>query len=120
MSRDLVAVLVFEDESGFWLVSPLKRSSSPWVRTPTIRTSMTYHARINLIGALATTSAAKGFDWAPNAIVIQSRSVREFIAAHSRVDVSHFSSYALKLNPMDFVCTEMSEFLAGRAPLQIS
>lgn len=40
------------DESGFSLVSPLKRSWSPRGQTPTARTSLNHHQRLNLLGAL--------------------------------------------------------------------
>ena len=43
---------MLEDESGFSLVSPLKRSWSPRGHTPTIRTSLSHHQRLNLLGAL--------------------------------------------------------------------
>jgi transposase len=48
----LRATLVLEDESGFSLVSPLKRSWSPRGQTPTLRTSLSHHQRLNLLGAL--------------------------------------------------------------------
>jgi len=47
---------MFEDESGFSLVSPLKRSWSPRGRTPAIRTSLNHHQRLNLLGALLVRS----------------------------------------------------------------
>ena len=47
-----MATLVFEDESGFSLVSPLKRSWSLRGHTPTLRTSLQHHQRLNLLGAL--------------------------------------------------------------------
>jgi transposase len=40
------------DESGFSLLSPLKSSWSPRGETPTIRTSLSHHERLNLLGAL--------------------------------------------------------------------
>jgi hypothetical protein len=43
---------MLEDESGFSLVSPLKRSWSPRGQTPAIRTSLQHHQRLNLLGAL--------------------------------------------------------------------
>jgi len=43
---------VFIDESGFSLASPLKRSWSPRGQTPTARTSLDHHQRLNLFGAL--------------------------------------------------------------------
>jgi len=48
----LKATLVLIDESGFCLVSPLKRSWSPRGQTPTARTSLNHHQRLNLFGAL--------------------------------------------------------------------
>lgn len=45
-------MLVLEDESGFSLVSPLKRSWSPRGQTPMARTSLNHHPRLNLMGAL--------------------------------------------------------------------
>jgi transposase len=41
-----------EGESGFSLVSPLKRTWSPRGQTPIIRTSIQHHERINLLGGL--------------------------------------------------------------------
>lgn len=46
------ATFVFLDESGFCLVSSLRRSWSKRGRTPLVRTQITHHARINVIGAL--------------------------------------------------------------------
>lgn len=43
---------MLEDESGFSLVSPLKRSWARRGHTPTIRTSLAHHQRLNLLGAL--------------------------------------------------------------------
>ena len=40
------------DESGFCLVSPLKRSWSPRGHTPKARTSLNHHQRLNIFGAL--------------------------------------------------------------------
>jgi transposase len=50
--RELNAVVALEDESGFSLVSPLKRTWAPRGETPTIRTSISHHDRLNIIGAL--------------------------------------------------------------------
>jgi transposase len=44
--------LILEDESGFSLVSPLKRTWAPRGQTPTIRTSLNHHERLNLLGAV--------------------------------------------------------------------
>lgn len=46
------ATLALEDESGFSLVSPLKRTWAPRGETPIVRTSISHHDRLNLIGAL--------------------------------------------------------------------
>jgi putative transposase len=50
---------VFPDESGFSLVSPLKRTRAPRGRTPVIRTSIEHNQRLNLIGALCLTPAGR-------------------------------------------------------------
>lgn len=47
-----MATLVLEDESGFSLVSPLKRSWARRGHTPTLYTSLQHHQRLNLLGAL--------------------------------------------------------------------
>lgn len=47
------------DESGFSLLSPLKYSWSPRGETPTIRTSLSHHQRLNLIGALCVSPGAR-------------------------------------------------------------
>ncbi len=47
------------DESGFSLLSPLKRS---WLRrgqTPTVRTSLSHHERLNVLGALCVTAGGR-------------------------------------------------------------
>lgn len=46
------ATLVLEDESGFSLVSPLKRTWSRRGQTPVRKTSIDHHQRLNLLGAL--------------------------------------------------------------------
>ena len=43
---------MLEDESGFSLVSPLKRTWAPRGQTPVIRTSLNHHQRLNLLGAI--------------------------------------------------------------------
>lgn len=50
--------MIFLDETGFSLVSPLKASWAPIGHTPRIRTSLSHQQRLNLIGALM--SSAKG------------------------------------------------------------
>jgi transposase len=47
--------LGFEDESGFSLVSPLKRTWAPCGETPVVRTSIAHHDRVNVIGAVFLT-----------------------------------------------------------------
>ena len=51
--------MVFLDESGFSLVSALKRTWAPRGQTPTIRTSIQHHERVNLIGAVCVSPAAR-------------------------------------------------------------
>lgn len=43
---------MLEDESGFSLVSPLKRTWAPRGQTPVVRTSLNHHQRLNLLGAV--------------------------------------------------------------------
>jgi hypothetical protein len=50
--RELKATLALKDESGFSLVSPLKRTWSPRGQTPVTRTSLNHHQRLNLFGAV--------------------------------------------------------------------
>lgn len=47
--------MIFPDESGFSVVSPLKRTWAPRGQTPTIYTSIKRSDRLNLIGALGVT-----------------------------------------------------------------
>jgi len=46
------ATLGLEDEAGFTLVSPLKRTWSRQGQTPVIRTSIDHHDHLNLLGVL--------------------------------------------------------------------
>jgi hypothetical protein len=46
------ATLGLEDEAGFTLVSPLKRTWSRRGQTPVIRTSIDHHDHLNLLGVL--------------------------------------------------------------------
>jgi transposase len=55
----LRGTLVFEDESGFSLVCPLKRTWAPRGQTPKVRTSLQHNQRINVIGALLITPAGR-------------------------------------------------------------
>ena len=48
-----------EDESGFSLVSPLKRTWAPRGQTPTVRTSLDHHERLNLLGGLRVSPAQR-------------------------------------------------------------
>jgi len=43
---------VLLDESGFSLVSPLKRTWAPCGQTPVVRTSLNHHQRLNLFGTI--------------------------------------------------------------------
>jgi transposase len=51
--------LVFEDESGFSLVSPLKGTWAPRGQTPVIRTQISHHQRVNALGALLVTPGGR-------------------------------------------------------------
>ncbi len=44
--------MVLEDESGFSLVSPIKRTWARRGQTPILRTSLDHHTRLNFFGAL--------------------------------------------------------------------
>ncbi len=48
------------DESGFSLLSPLKRTWARRGHTPTVRTSLSQHERLNLLGALCVTAGGRG------------------------------------------------------------
>jgi transposase len=50
---------VLIDESGFSLVSPLKRSWSPRGQTSAVRTSLNHHQRLNVLGALLVSPCIK-------------------------------------------------------------
>jgi putative transposase len=51
--------LVFPDESGFSLVSPLKRTWARRGQTPVLRMSIEHNQRLNLIGAWCLTPARR-------------------------------------------------------------
>jgi len=53
------ATLVFEDESGFSLVAPLKRTWARRGQTPVMRTQIGHHERLNLLGALSVLPSGK-------------------------------------------------------------
>ena len=53
------ATLILEDESGFSLVSPLKRTWSRRGQTPVQKTSIDHHQRLNLLGALLVSPQGK-------------------------------------------------------------
>ena len=53
------ATLVLEDESGFSLVSPLKRTWSRRGQTPVQKTSIDHHQRLNVLGALLVSTKGK-------------------------------------------------------------
>jgi putative transposase len=44
------------------------------------------------------------------------KKVREFLSQHSRIHVYTFPTSAPELNPVEFVWTQMEEYLASRAP----
>jgi putative transposase len=51
--------LIFEDESGFSLVSPLKGTWAPRGQTPVIRTQISHYQRVNALGALLVTPTGR-------------------------------------------------------------
>ncbi len=51
--------MVFPDESGYSLVSPLKRTWARRGQTPVIRTSIEHNQRLNLIGAWCLSPAGR-------------------------------------------------------------
>jgi transposase len=55
----LKATLGLEDEAGFTMVSPVKRTWSRRGQTPTFRTRIDHHDRLNLFGILLVSSTGK-------------------------------------------------------------
>lgn len=55
-----------------------------------------------------------------NAPIHRRASVRRYLQAHRRVQVIPFPRYAPELNPVEFVWTQLSQSLAGRAPVEIA
>lgn len=51
--------MVVEDETGFSLVSALKRTWAKSGQTPTVRTSLDHHERLNLLGGLRVSPAKR-------------------------------------------------------------
>jgi hypothetical protein len=47
------------DESGFSLLSPLQCTWSRRGHTPTVRTSLWHHERLNVLGALCVTTGGR-------------------------------------------------------------
>jgi transposase len=142
---------VLEDESGFSLVSPLKRSWSPRGHTPTLRTSLQHHQRLNLLGALLvgwngrirlTTRSyrcsLRGEEVVaflkqilrivPGEIILvwdnhpihKRQLVQVFLAQYPRVHLYYFPICAPELNPVEFVWTQVSEYMANFAPHMIA
>jgi putative transposase len=50
---------VIIDESGFSMVSPLKKTWAPVGETPMVKTSISHHTRVNVIGALLVSPAGR-------------------------------------------------------------
>lgn len=50
---------MFEDEAGFSMVSPIKRTWSRRGKTPVIRTSLDHHERLNILGAVLVSPKGK-------------------------------------------------------------
>ena len=59
--RELNATLILQDESGYSLVCPLKRTWSRRGQTPIIRTSINHHQRLNLVGGVIVLPGQKHF-----------------------------------------------------------
>jgi len=140
--------LIFLDESGFSLVSPLKSTWAPRGQTPTIRTRLEHNARLNLIGALGVTPAGRQVKLHVqsyrNAIrgeqvirflkqllkqitgrivllwdkhpIHRRRLVKDFLAAHSRMQVYEFPTSAPELNPTEWVWAQLKAYTANSAP----
>ena len=53
------ATLGLEDEAGFTMVSPLKRTGSRRGQTPVIRTRFDHHDRLNILGVLLVSPKGK-------------------------------------------------------------
>jgi transposase len=137
---------VLEDESGFSLVSPLKRSWAPRGQTPVLRTSLQHHQRLNLLGALLVSwngrirlttrsyrRSVRGEEVVaflkqilrivPGEIILvwdnhpihKRQLVQEFLAQHPRVHLYYFPICAPELNPVEFVWTQVSEYMANFA-----
>lgn len=130
------------------MVSPLKRSWAPRGRTPTLRTSLEHHQRLNLLGALLIGPDGRKIKLAtrsyrhswrgeqvvafleqllrtvPGEIVLvwdnhpihRRNLVQEFIAQQPRLHVYHFPICAPELNPVEFVWTQVNEYIANFAP----
>lgn len=140
---------MFVDETGFSLVSPLKRTWSPAGQTPVLRTSIEHFVRLNLLGALCLApdgeqirlrihSHAKNLSgeevlrfvqdllgqitgeivllW-DNHPIHRRKMVQEVLAECQRLHLFWFPTCAPELNPVEYVWTQVSEYLAGRAPL---
>jgi transposase len=54
-----------------------------------------------------------------NAAIHGRHLVRDFLAAHPRVRVERLPSYAPELNPVELVWAQLTQYLAGRAPLDL-
>jgi len=58
-TRELNATLGLEDEAGFTLVSPVKRTWSRRGQTPIFRTRIDHHDRLNILGILLVSPKGK-------------------------------------------------------------
>jgi transposase len=54
-----------------------------------------------------------------NAPIHQRKKVQAFLAQYPRIHVYNFPTSAPELNPVEFVWTQMEEYLASRAPQEI-
>ena len=57
--RELNATLALEDDAGFSMVSPVKRTWSQQGQTPVFRASLNHHERLNLFGVLLVSPKAR-------------------------------------------------------------
>lgn len=136
------------DESGFSLVSPLKRTWARRGQTPTVHTSIDHHMRLNVFGALLILPGGQGLrlsvksywhsltgkevmaflqqllDLVAGHLVLvwdshpihKRKMVQDFLAGQERLHVYSFPVAAPELNPVEYVWTQVSEYMTGTAP----
>lgn len=121
------------DESGFSLLSPLKRTWARRGHTPTVRTSLSHHERLNLLGALCVTAGGRGIALITRAHrrSLRGEEVMAFLKVllarfagplilvwdqHPRLQVVVLPTSAPELNPVEWVWQQMDDMLANTAP----